>query len=122
MGERRALAPTAPHLLVGDLPPRVGAVLRGTMSPGDSVSRLHPAYRRRRRAQDRSHTCNGGRMKIAAGLLAMGLATPAAGAEPQAPQLQLRPKAALAAAPSHDAAPFVSHPGGEPEIEGLPRR
>ena len=60
-------------------------------------------------------------MKIVAGLLAMAMASPAAGAEPQAPQLQLRPKAALAAAPSHDAAPFVSHPGVEPEIEVLPR-
>ncbi len=61
-------------------------------------------------------------MKLAAGMLAMALAAPAAGAEPQAPQLQLRPKAGVAVAPSHDAAPFVSHPAAAvPEIEVLPR-
>jgi hypothetical protein len=61
-------------------------------------------------------------MKIAAGMLAMAFAGLAAAAEPQAPQLQLRPKAALTLAPPHDAAPFVTHPAAEPEIEVLPRQ
>ena len=49
----------------------------------------------------------------------MALAAPAAGAEPQAPQLELRPKSAVALA--HDAAPFVAHPSSEPTIQLLPR-
>jgi hypothetical protein len=52
----------------------------------------------------------------------VGIATSVAAAEPQSPQLQLRPKAALTLAPSHDAAPFVEHPIGGPEIELLPRQ
>ena len=59
-------------------------------------------------------------MKIAAGMLAMALAAPAAGAEPQTPQLELRPKSAVA--PLHDAAPFVVHPSSEPAIQLLPRQ
>jgi len=61
-------------------------------------------------------------MKIVVIALAVGIATPVAAAEPQSPQLQLRPKAALTPVPSHDAAPFVVHPIGEPEIELLPRQ
>jgi len=60
-------------------------------------------------------------MKIVAVALAMGIATPVAAAEPQSPQLQLRPKAALTLVPSHNAAPFVVQPVGEPEIELVPR-
>lgn len=61
-------------------------------------------------------------MKIAAGMLAMALAAPAAGAELQAPQLELRPKSAVAVAPAHDAAPFVVHPSSEPPLQLLPRQ
>ena len=54
--------------------------------------------------------------------LALGIATPVAAAEPQSPQLQLRPKAALTLVPTHNAAPFVVQPIGEPEIELVPRQ
>ena len=60
-------------------------------------------------------------MRIAAGIIAIALAAPAAAAEPQAPQLQLRPKTALTPAPAHTAAPFIV-PVGEPEIELIPRQ
>ena len=59
-------------------------------------------------------------MKIATGIIAIAFSTPALAAEPQAPQLQLRPKSALG--PAHDAAPFVVHPVAEPEPALIPRQ
>ena len=60
-------------------------------------------------------------------LLAFAIASSAApveGAEPKAlgsPALQLRPKAAMPAAPVHQYAPFVN-PSSEPELDFAPRR
>src|SRR5205807_10301272 len=47
---------SAPHGSVRNTPPWVARVLHPPMRNRDSMSRLHPAYRGCRRAQDRSHT------------------------------------------------------------------
>ena len=56
-------------------------------------------------------------MKVVVMALAMGVVMPAHAADPQAPLLQLRPKAGIAPAPSHSAAPFVVQPASEPDVD-----